>query len=203
MAPWALLLPRRRLTPAPAIPILPVRRERFAHARIRSPDPAPAEVTIEAGWAAVKSSAALVTASAEIPQIFATASGVHGATAALHFSKLLVFCAMKSLFSLPALMIAAAIPLRKATSVPGLIAIWRSAIFAVALVRASATMTFAPFFWAMMTRRPASGFSSSGLLPTTRIAFALEMSVIELVMAPWPKASTRPLTASALQRRPQ
>ena len=82
-APCALLLPRRRLTPVPAFPTLPVTSWRFARARIRSPEPAPAEVTTAAGWAAANISAAFVTSPASIPAAFATASGVQEAVCCL------------------------------------------------------------------------------------------------------------------------
>jgi len=158
----------------------------FATAFARSGTPDPVEMIAAAVGAAVMISAAEVIAALSIPQVFATASALYAApeTTALNFSKSLIFAEMKSFFSFPALRIAFAIPLTNATSVPGLIWTKRSAYFAVGLFSELATMTFAPLLRAMMIRRPASGLSSSGFVPTTRIAFASAISGIELVIAP-------------------
>ena len=89
-----IALAAEEVDPCAGLPTLPVTIWRFARARIRSPEPAPAEVTTAAGWAAAKISAAFVTTSALIPAAFATASGVQAAAAAFAFSKSFVCFAM-------------------------------------------------------------------------------------------------------------
>ena len=81
-----------------------------------------------------------------------------------------------------------------ATSVPVLNSIYISAILAVGVYLGSATITFAPFFLALITLRANNGCASILLEPIIKITSASSILSYPLVLAPEPKAVASPAT---------
>ena len=85
----------------------------------------------------------------------------------------------------------------QATSVPGNGLRCMSASFASCISLGSTTMSLAPLSLARRIFPPMMGCCSVVFDPVTRIAPASNNSLMELVMAPLPKAATNPATVEA------
>ncbi|MBA7532260.1 hypothetical protein ES705_24486 [subsurface metagenome] len=71
------------------------------------------------------------------------------------------------------------------------------------MVRGSATISFAPFLNASNILAPIKGCCSFVFDPTTKTTWASEISSIEFVMAPDPKAAPKPTTVAEWHKRAQ
>jgi len=100
-------------------------------------------------------------------------------------------------------MITLAIPINKATSLPGFSGRCKSAKLTRSTSCGLATISFAPLRTAFLIWYPIIGWASVVLVPIARIHLASPISAIELVIAPEPSAMARPATVGACQRRAQ
>ncbi len=138
------------------------------------------------------------------PVILSTLSGVYLETASLKAWKPSVRLSMNPSSWRPSWMMTFINPLSRATSVPGRCLSHTEAKRTRPIFRGSATMRLAPFsLTALMISLAITGWFSVVLLPMTRKQLADPRSWMLLVMAPEPKAWTRPATVGAWQRRAQ
>src|SRR4030067_109992 len=93
----------------------------------------------------------------------------------------------------------AIIALMRLLSVPGLCLMWMSALEAIQVSRGSHTITLAPLRRAFFLSSPTTGWASVGLAPIRNIVWTFLISLMELVIAPEPKAEASPATVGAGQ----
>ncbi len=94
-------------------------------------------------------------------------------------------------------MITFIMPLNKATFVPGFSGRYTSALYANGIFLGSATIIFAPLFFACFTKDPRTGCVSVVFDPVINITSASNNSVLLFVIAPLPSVVAKPATVDA------